>query len=281
MKRFFGILCLVLFAAFAAAAQCSDADRKALEAFDRAWGKAGESGDKVALMNVYADDYVGLPGMQGKAATIENTIKTFEKDKANPSMADKVLHDNYLITCTPNTATITHRNVIWTPNGAGGKPESFYTRSVHVLEKRGGKWQVVSNAGHGLDDYMTLGYMENDWVNAIKNRDTAWLEKNYAPDYTEVGFTDGNVVNKGDSMAALKSDKTVFEDMNLSDLNIRIEGNTAIVTGVNWMKGKDGEGKPFETKYRFTDTFIKRDGRWQAWATQATMIPKPADTAKK
>jgi ketosteroid isomerase-like protein len=281
MKRILGAFFVLVTLSLAAVAQCSDADKKALEAFDRAWGKAGETGDKAALMNIYADDYVGMPGMQGKSATIESTMKTFEKDKANPSMADKVSHDNYLITCTPNSATITHRNVIWTPSGAGGKAETFYTRSVHVLEKRGGKWQVVSNAGHGLDDYMTLGYMEMDWMNAVKGRDMAWFDKNYASDYSEISFMTGDVMDRAGSINALKNDKTVFDDMGMSDLNIRIEGNTAIVTGIGWGKGKDGEGKPFDMKMRFTDTYVKRDGRWQAWASQATMIPKPADTAKK
>jgi ketosteroid isomerase-like protein len=281
MKHSVSTIVVMIAFSIGVAAQCSDADRKALEAFDRAWGAAGEKGDKAALLNIYADDYIGLPGMQGKAATIDATMKTFEKDKANPSMADKVSHDNYLITCTPTTATITHRNVIWTPSGAGGKPETFYTRSVHVLEKRGGKWQVVSNAGHGLDDYMTLGYMEMDWMNAVRNRDMAWFDKNYASDYSQVSFMTGNMMDRAESINAMKNDKTVFDDMGLSDLNIRIEGNTAIVTGIGWAKGKDAEGKPFEDKMRFTDTYVKRDGRWQAWAAQATMIPKPADTAKK
>jgi hypothetical protein len=38
---------------------------------------------------------------------------------------------------------------------------------------------------------------------------------------------------------------------------------------------------PFDVTLRFTDTYIKRDGRWQAWASQATMIPKAADTSAK
>lgn len=33
---------------FAAIAQCSDADKKALEALDHAWSEAGQKGDKAA-----------------------------------------------------------------------------------------------------------------------------------------------------------------------------------------------------------------------------------------
>jgi hypothetical protein len=44
------------------------------------------------------------------------------------------------------------------------------------------------------------------------------------------------------------------------------------VTGVNHARGKDEQGKAFDQRFRFTDTFIKRDGRWQVWATQGTVI---------
>ena len=47
---------------------------------------------------------------------------------------------------------------------------------------------------------------------------------------------------------------------------------TVVVTGVNLARGKDEQGKAFDQRIRFTDTFIKRDGRWQVWATQGTVI---------
>src|SRR5205085_10760405 len=84
----------------AAFGECTSADRAALEAFDRAWGNAGEHGDKAALMDLYADDYMGLPGMVNKTTTIENTMKGFEANK-NKSNPDKVSHDHYYIQCTP------------------------------------------------------------------------------------------------------------------------------------------------------------------------------------
>ena len=65
MKNILVLVALVLSITVSAAAMCSDADKKALAAFDAAWSKAGQSGDKTALMAIYADDYMGLPGMQG------------------------------------------------------------------------------------------------------------------------------------------------------------------------------------------------------------------------
>lgn len=273
MKSIF--LTFVLTCAFSgyAFAECSNADKSALEAFDRAWGNAGVNGDRSALMGIYADDYAGLPGMQNKMATIDGTMKAFERNKANPAGADKVTHDSYMITCTPNSATITHRNIIWTADGTGKKPETFWTRSIHFLEKRGGKWQVVSNAGHEMDDAMSLGYMEHDWNDAAVKRDKTWFDKNYAADYTSVSSRNGALMNKEEDIAdTLKG--TGGDDWNeLSELNIRTEANTAIVTGVNHVKGKDDKGVAYDLRVRFTDTWIKRDGHWLAWATQGTRIP--------
>jgi ketosteroid isomerase-like protein len=168
---------------------------------------------------------------------------------------------------------ITHRNIIWTANGAGGKESTFWTRSVHILEKRSGKWQVVSNAGNGLDEYAALEYMEHDWNNAYRTRDIAWFERNFASDYSSVASRTAKLTTKAEDIADLKTDKSVVDWAETSELNVRIDGNTAVVTGVNHIKGKDENGQAMDRKLRFTDTFIKRDGRWQVWATQGTKLP--------
>ncbi len=256
-----------------AAAECSNSDKTALEAFDRAWGMAGEKGDRAALAAIYADDYVGFPAMQNKAQTIEATMASFKQNEANPNVADKISHDNYLITCTPVSATITHRNVIIAKNGVGGREDTFWTRSVHVLEKRGGKWQVVSNAGHDMDDFMTLTYIEMDWSNADVKKDVKWFEENFAGDFSNISSQTGKRTSKTEELAGMKTDKSVTESAVASDLNIRVEGNSAVVTGIYHTKGRDEKGQVFDRRISYTDTYIKRNGRWLVWASQGTVIP--------
>ena len=271
MKRILTVILLMFAAASIAFGQCSDADKKKLEDLDRAWGEASVRGDRAFLQNLYADNFMGLgaAGGQDKAQTVEAAVRQAERDKLNPNLA-KVTHDYYMITCTPNSATITHRNVI--TEKVGGKEDTFYSRSVHVLERRGDGWQVVSNAGHPLDDAGALLYIEREWNDASKRGDVAWFERNYADDATDISSRTGAVHSKAEEIALMKSEKTVFDSLELSDLNVRVEGNAAIVTGINRVRGKDAEGKPFERRTRFTDTYIKRDGRWQVWATQGTAV---------
>lgn len=259
--------------AISVAAQCSDADKAALKAFDAAWSIAGQNGDKAALMNIYADDYLGLPGMQSKTSAIDATMKTFERNKANPAGANKVTTDHYMMTCTANTATVTHRNTIWVPMGEGGKPETFWSRSVHVLEKRGGKWQAVSNAGNDLDEYAVLWYLEQDWNNAFWKKNGEWFKKNFAPDFNSISSETGAMMGKTDEIAGMMNDKSTYDLVETTDMDISIEGNTARITGIFHLKGKDDKGKALDTKIRYTDIWVKRDGNWVAWSSQGTKMP--------
>jgi ketosteroid isomerase-like protein len=280
MKSIITFILLTAFAAISISAQCSDADKKALEKFDRDWGVASRNADRAALNAIYADDYRDIPTMEAKASAIDNAIATAERDKANPANASKVTYDHYMITCTPNTATITHRNKVWDPAGINGPEETYYTRSVHVLEKRNGKWQVVSNAGHGLDDYMELGYMQLDWVDAMKSRNVDWFANNLAPDYTAVSFVTGGVYDKETALSDMKTSKTRFDSAEILDMDIKINGDTAIVTGIGHGAGTGGDGVPFNMKVRFMDTFVKRDGKWMPLASHTTPLPETQQTAK-
>ena len=278
MRNAIFIICVVSIATFNTFAQCSEADKAALTKFDKDWTAANATGDRNTIATFYADEFMTFPNMIDKNAAINNAVAAFERNKANPQAVATTVTDHYQITCSGTTASMIHRNKT-TPAGGAGQPT--FSRSVHFLEKRNGKWIAVSNAGGPLNDSDMLRYMEMDWINAVKRRDHEWMEKNYASDFTEVSFVTGDVNNKRRSIDTFKADKTVFDVMEVSDVTVRVDGNSAVVIGKGYGRGKMGDGKPFDVTLRFTDTYIKRDGRWQAWASQATMIPKAADTTAK
>ena len=114
MKRILATTLLILSATSVALGQCSEADKQKLMASDKTWGEAARRGDKAFLQNVYADEYTNMSpaGTLTKTMAIENAVREADRRKAHPQSADSVSHDSYVITCTPNTATITHRNVI-------------------------------------------------------------------------------------------------------------------------------------------------------------------------
>ena len=273
MRKLVGILIFTALTVITGFGECSDADKKVLEAFDRAWGDAGVRGDKSALTSIYAEDYTGLPDMETKTGAIDGTMADFEWGKANPGLLPTSTHEHYMITCTPVSALITHRNSISTQIGPGGRPGIVYSRSVHTLEKRNGKWQVVSNALHGLDDAMTIEYLEQDWNTANLKRDKDWFEKNYAPDFVSVSSTSGKVAGKKQDITETVGDKGTIDLTETSNMQINVDGNRALVIGIYRSKGKDDKGVAYDRKSRFTDTWIRRDGRWQVWSTTGVIIP--------
>jgi ketosteroid isomerase-like protein len=270
MRNLMILLCLTCLLTVPAIADCSATEKKALEDLDHAWGVASIGGDRAALEQIYASDYMGTSpaATENQAQTIDNTMRTFEREKGVPQPV--TAYDHYIINCTPMTATITHRNTITVNDD--GKSGTFYTRSVHFLEKRAGRWQVVGNAGGPLGDTAQIAYLEEDWNIADINNDVAWFEKMYASELTSISSLTGAVTNKREELAAMRSrkDRTTFAE--ISDFNTHKEGDTVIATGVNHIKGTDAAGKAFDRRIAYTDVWVKRDNRWQVLVTQGTQI---------
>jgi ketosteroid isomerase-like protein len=272
MRYILSVTLLLLAAPALAFGQCSEADKQKLMALDKAWGEASQRGERAFLQNAYADDYMNPAptGTLTKAQAIENAVRAAEQRKANPQAADGVAHDLYVITCTPNTATITHRNVVTTK--VDGRERHFYTRSAHFLEKRGGEWKVVSDAGGPLGDEGQLLYLEMAWAEADQKGDLAWFERNLADNFSGISSRTGKLTTKAEEIADIKNRKDVFTSVAASDMEVRVEGNTGVVTGVYHMKGRDERGQPVDRRIRYTDVYVKRDGRWLALASQGTLI---------
>lgn len=258
-----------------ASAQCSDAERAKLEQMDRDWAVATQGGDRAKLANIYADDFMSVGGVafSSKTQTIDDAVRGAERRRTAAQPAPEQTYDGYMITCTPLTAVITHRNTVLAT--VDGKETPRYSRSVHVLEKRAGRWQVVSTTGNALDDEATLMYMERDWNAAAKQRDVAWFERNYAAGAREISSRTGEMLNKVQAIAAVRDDKSTYETLDLSEMSARVTGDMAVVTGLNHLRGRDEAGKPFDRRVRFTDTFVRQDGRWLVFTSQGTTLPAP------
>jgi ketosteroid isomerase-like protein len=250
--------------------QCTDAAAKELEAFDRAWAEATRLGDRAALQGIIADNFTGITPTEltSKAELIDGAVTSAEKAKTDPGPAPKVVYDHYVIGCTPNTATITHRNTV--TETENGKEHTSYSRSMHVLEKRGDRWQVVSNAGHPLADSTVLLYLERDWNAAEMKRDTAWFERTLTDDYTGVDGSTGKATTKAEDIAGIKTN--TVDSASLSGLGVRMQGDVAVVTGLTHNKGKNDKGVAFDRKIRFTDVWVKRDGKWQVLSSHGSDV---------
>jgi len=115
--------------------------------------------------------------------------------------------------------------------------------------------------------------VENDWNQALVNRDTASLQRFYADEYLYTD-PDGLVWDKAKDLANLASGSAArLSAYKLDDTSVRMYGDVAVVTGRNTIKGVfERVYSDVSGAYRFTDVFVKRNGRWQCIASQASRI---------
>jgi ketosteroid isomerase-like protein len=106
--------------------------------------------------------------------------------------------------------------------------------------------------------------LEHRWLDAAMTRDLPALREILADDFVDVSWR-GEIRRKADLLRAPAV--TVKSSQVLSDLEVRFHGKTAIVTGVNTTTAAD---ESFTARIRFTDVFVKRNGRWQAVSAQET-----------
>lgn len=124
-----------------------------------------------------------------------------------------------------------------------------------------------SNAPTDSDEVLNqLTELENEWAEANAKGDKDTIDRILAEEFVGVAG-DGTVERKAQYLADLQPDPTI-KSQTFSELDLSLKGNSAILTGINSAKFSNGKTE----RFRFTDTFVWRDGRWQAISSQASRI---------
>lgn len=110
---------------------------------------------------------------------------------------------------------------------------------------------------------------EYAWCAADLKGDKAAMDKLLAPEFVSTN-PDGTTQTKKQYLDAMKPDQ-YSRTCNFSDFSLGQSANYAVIIGYNTVRGRTGEG-PFTEKYKFTDTFVWRDGRWQATASKSQLM---------
>ncbi len=132
------------------------------------------------------------------------------------------------------------------------------------------KSTTVTKPAATADVQQVLKDRFREYTEALTKRDLAALDKIWADSYT---FTNGRgeFLTKTDRMENIKSGATQFDSISREDEEIRIFGDTAVVTGRVVLKVVYS-GKKSSGPYRFINVWVKMQGRWQLVANQITLI---------
>jgi len=121
-------------------------------------------------------------------------------------------------------------------------------------------------------DQEALMQMERDLAKAQVSGEVAVIEAAEA-DELVITNPDGSTSNKAEDVAGYKSGKTKVTSAVVSDMEAIVIGDTGVVVGRMDFKGMY-QGQNYDGAFRFTDTYVKRDGHWKQLATHATEIAK-------
>jgi len=127
-------------------------------------------------------------------------------------------------------------------------------------------------AGQGSDAAtQAIINVENSWVDALVKADLAALESILADTYVD---TDEHSRRGGkqDVFSFLKSGDLKLDSIKLSDMQVQIYGDAAVVVGSSTQAGSF-LGGPVAEKIIFTDTFVKQNGKWRAVASHRSVAP--------
>jgi len=102
--------------------------------------------------------------------------------------------------------------------------------------------------------------------------DVATFDKLLTDDYIWI-MSDGTTGTKAEVLENFKSGKLKFDAVDVSDMRVRVYGDTALVNGTVNVKGHFGDAD-ISGQYRFVRVWVKRKGQWQSVSLQNTRVAR-------
>ena len=141
-----------------------------------------------------------------------------------------------------------------------------------VYGQKGNRTETNDEVARSLID------MTRQWLEANITHDTSILERIVADDFLGM-HQDGSFSTKSEEIAQVKSSKCKVESDHLDDAKVRVLGDVAVLYGRETFTVKCPD-KVVTGTYVWTDTWLKRSGRWQIVAGQESRLPPTATESK-
>jgi ketosteroid isomerase-like protein len=112
---------------------------------------------------------------------------------------------------------------------------------------------------------------EDSWAKAIVAKDYAALEKILSADLTYT-HSDGRRDTKASYIDSIKTGKQVYEVATPQDLEVKLFGNTAVLTGKLKIVSLTN-GKRSDPTLSILHVYVKHGAQWQLVAHQSARLP--------
>jgi ketosteroid isomerase-like protein len=117
-----------------------------------------------------------------------------------------------------------------------------------------------------VEEVLALERARNE---AIQKGDAAALAAMTSDDYTFITIR-GELRTKSEIVKGFATGSFKYDWRQISDLKVRIYGDTAIVTGRASQKGVENQ-RDYSGAYKFTRVYVRQKGNWKTVALQTTL----------
>lgn len=114
---------------------------------------------------------------------------------------------------------------------------------------------------------------ERQWADSVATGETAALERILADDFIGVD-PKGNFYDKARMLAETREAPKYYVSCRLNGVKVRFFGDTAVAQGDETWERRSGE--PRRGRFVWTDTWVRRNGKWQIVAAEDLIAPEKA-----
>jgi ketosteroid isomerase-like protein len=177
---------------------------------------------------------------------------------------------------TPAPAATARPTTTTTESPAAAKKEATTAAkkeaTTTAAPKKAGSPMAAASPAKKMSVEAALKDNENKWEASVASHDASVAQSVIASDFTGV-YWDGKVMSKSWLMGEMKKDKDTYKSAVNDKLAVHSYGPTvAVVVGTAHEKGTGKDGKAFDRLYRFTDTWVERNGQWQCVASHLMKV---------
>ena len=124
--------------------------------------------------------------------------------------------------------------------------------------------------------------LERQWLDAYEQNDADAMERIVADDFL-ITFPNGSMQTKPQLVTMIKAARRAGQSrmkFYTEGVQSRAYGETVILTG-RVVAEYERDGKTVKEPSRYTDTYVRRDGRWQVVASHLSNVEEPKRPSPK
>jgi ketosteroid isomerase-like protein len=129
-------------------------------------------------------------------------------------------------------------------------------------------WAFARHENHAL--HKEIETLEMQWRQAEISNDVGQMDHLLADDYIGIS-ANGTVETKAQELAQRKAGTVKINQLELTDLKVRVYGDTAVVTSRAELQGTNGQSN-IGGNYRYTRVYNRRLGQWRIVSFEASRM---------